>query len=59
MRSLWERLWNAWRGQGRRLDANASENAKVAHEVAELEKQRETGLEPGRSNTDWTYVPPA
>jgi hypothetical protein len=59
MRSLWDRIRNAWRGRGRRLDASAIDNAQVAHEAAERERHRETGLEPGRSNTDWTYVPPA
>jgi len=56
---LLRRIREAWQRDGRELEANAIENAQVAHEAAEREKHRETALEPGRSNTDWTYVPPA
>jgi hypothetical protein len=48
----------SWRRSGKQLEANAVENAQVAHEAAEREKHRETELPPGRTNTDWTYVPP-
>ena len=55
---LWERILNAWHGRSSRLDANAIDNARVEHEAAEQEKHQTTALEPGRSNTDWTYVAP-
>jgi hypothetical protein len=55
---LRERIRNAWRTRGRRLDAKAIERASVAQEAAERERHRATSLEPGRSNTDWTYIPP-
>jgi hypothetical protein len=52
------RMNASWRRSGKQLEANAVENAQVAHEAAEREKHRETELPPGRTNTDWTYVPP-
>jgi hypothetical protein len=57
--ALWKRIRNAWRRSGGQLEAKAIENARVAHEAAEREKHREAELPPGRSNTDWTYVPPS
>jgi hypothetical protein len=59
MTKLWQRIEESWRRRSDELDANAVENAQLSHAQAELEKHRETSLEPGRSNTDWTYVPPA
>jgi hypothetical protein len=58
MPRLWQRIRGAWQRRGNRLDTNAIEKSRVAHEVAERERHRETGLQPGRSNTDWTYIPP-
>ena len=58
MSGLWQRIRDAWRKSGERLDANAVENARVAHEEAEREKHSETPLPPGRTNTEWTYIPP-
>jgi hypothetical protein len=52
------RMKASWRRSRKQLEANAVENAQVAHEVAEREKHGETELPPGRTNTDWTYVPP-
>jgi hypothetical protein len=52
------RMNASWRRSGKQLQANAVENARVAHEAVEREKHRETELPPGRTNTDWTYVPP-
>ena len=52
------RMMESWRTSGKELEARTIENAQVAHEAAEHEKHRETGLPPGRTNTDWTYVPP-
>jgi hypothetical protein len=53
------RINESWRRSGKGLDAQAIENARVAQEAAEREKHRETELPPGRTNTDWTYIPPA
>jgi hypothetical protein len=59
MKALWQRMRQAWRLSGRELDENAVANAQAAHEQAEREKAQPTApLPPGRSNTDWTYVPP-
>jgi len=52
------RIRESWQRSGKQLEDHAIENARVAHETAEREKHRETELPPGRSNTDWTYVPP-
>jgi hypothetical protein len=52
------RIRESWQRSGKQLEDQAIENARVAHEVAEREKHRETELPAGRSNTDWTYVPP-
>jgi len=59
MTKVWQRIKDAWHRHGDELDANAVANARVAHEAAEREKHGETELPPGRTNTDWTYVPPA
>ena len=58
MANLWQRIRDSWRRSGKQLDVNEIENARVAHEAAEREKHRETELPPGRTNTDWTYIPP-
>jgi hypothetical protein len=58
MPRLWQRISGASRRRGNRLDTNAIEKSRVAREVAERERHRETGLQPGRSNTDWTYISP-
>jgi len=52
------RMRESWQRSDRQRDATAIENARVAHEAAEREKHGETELPPGRTNTDWTYVPP-
>ncbi len=52
------RMRESWQRSRKPLDDSAIQNARVAHEAAEREKHRETELPPGRSNTDWTYVPP-
>jgi len=59
MTALLRRIREAWRTSGMRRDSDAIENARVARESAEREKHRETELPPGRTNTDWTYVPPS
>ena len=59
MAAIVRRVREAWRTSRKRRDATAIANERVAHEALEREKHRETSLEPGRSNTDWTYVPPS
>ena len=58
MNTLLRRIKEPWRKSRERRDVNAIENERVAHEAAERERHRETELPPGRTNTDWTYVPP-
>jgi len=58
MTTILRRIRKAWQRSGQQRDASAVENARVAHEAAEREKHSETELPPGRTNTDWTYVPP-
>ena len=59
MNTFVRRIRESWRKSRKRRDAAAIKNERVAHEASEREKHRETELEPGRSNTDWTYIPPA
>ena len=57
--AVWSRLREVWRKSGERRDENVIHNALQAQEVAEREKHSvETPLPPGRTNTDWTYIPP-
>jgi hypothetical protein len=58
MNTLLRRIREPWRKSRERRDATAIENERVTHEAAERERHRETELPPGRTNTDWTYVPP-
>jgi hypothetical protein len=58
MTRLWKRIRAAWHRSGKQLEANAIENARLAHKSAERDKRVETELPPGRSNTDWTYIAP-
>jgi len=58
--NAWRRIREAWRRSGTRLDENAVHNAAQAHEAAERERHAERSVPPeGRSNADWTYVPPS
>jgi hypothetical protein len=57
---VWKRIREAWRRTGERRDDNVVHNAAHAHEAAERAKHMERALPAeGRSNADWTYVPPA
>jgi len=58
MNAFLRRIKEPWRKSRKRRDATAIENERVAHEAAERERHRETELPPGRTNTNWTYVPP-
>ena len=58
MNTFLRRIREPWRKSRKRRDATAIENERVAHEAAERERHRETELPPGRTNTDWTYIPP-
>jgi hypothetical protein len=59
MLGVWRRIREEWRGSGKRKDERAVDKALRAQEEAGRVKHTERSLPAeGRSNADWTYVPP-
>jgi hypothetical protein len=56
--NFWRRLRQGHEPARHLKDQARVENALYEHERSEREKRKGVGLPPGRTNTDWTYIPP-
>jgi len=53
------RWWReSTRRQNARKDEVATDKFLLEHEQADRERSEPSPLPPGRTNTDWTYIPP-
>ena len=55
---LWRRLKATARGAEELRNEVAVERTLLEQEQHERDKREATPIPPGRTNTDWTYVPP-
>jgi hypothetical protein len=58
LKKLWRRVLKNQARHERLMDEVATERFLLDHELSERERMREVPRPPGRTNTDWTYVPP-
>jgi hypothetical protein len=58
LKKLWRRVLDNETRHARLKDEAATKKFLLERELSERERTREVPLEPGRSGTDWTCIPP-